>query len=79
MELITLIAAITFSHMGVQANFNRLWIGQEETPIEGRSISQCLEEMHQQGWTLTKARAKPDDLGTFCEYDFQRPITVPTL
>jgi hypothetical protein len=78
MELITLITATTFSGKGIPSTFNRLWIGQEEVPIAGRSLSQCLAEMYQQGWTLTKARAKPDDQGTLCEYDFQRPRAVPT-
>jgi hypothetical protein len=49
MEHITLITAKTFSRQGVESEFKRLGIGQEEVPIAGRSISQYLEEMIQQG------------------------------
>jgi hypothetical protein len=48
-------------------------------PIEGRSLSQYLEEMYQQGWNLTLARAKPHVQGTLCEYEFQRPKEVATM
>jgi hypothetical protein len=79
MEHITMIAATIASDKEVQAKLARLWIGQEEMPIEGRSIAQCLEEMHGQGWILTTARAKPHANGSLCEYEFQRPNAVATL
>jgi hypothetical protein len=76
MEHITMIAATLISDRGVHAELSRLWIGQEEIPVEGRSISQWLEEMQGQGWMLTTARAKPNGHGTLCEYEFQRPNAV---
>jgi hypothetical protein len=73
MEHITMIAATISSDKEIQGKLARLYIGQEEMPIEGRSISQCLEEMHRQGWNVTTARAKPGVNGCICEYEFQRP------
>jgi hypothetical protein len=73
MEHITMIAATISSDKEVQGKLARLCIGQEEMPIDGRSISQCLEEMHRQGWNVTTARAKPGPTGCICEYEFQRP------
>ncbi len=78
MEHLTMTATTLSSGEGVQGKFSRLWIGQEEVPIAGRSISQCLEEMIRQGWNLTTARAKPNHDGTLCVYEFQRPGTVST-
>jgi hypothetical protein len=76
MEHITLIAETTFSRKGIESEFSRLWIGQEEIPVGGRSISQCLEEMVQQGWKLTITRARADLHGIICEYNFERPSSV---
>lgn len=73
MEEITMIAAITYSQNRMGAKLERLWIGNDEVSIEGRSISQWLEEMYQQGWILIKSRATADLHGVLCEYDFQRP------
>jgi hypothetical protein len=75
-EHITLITATTFSREGMRAEFNRLWIGHEEIAITDRSISQCLEQMYQQGWTLTTSRAHANLHGIRCEYDFERPIPI---
>jgi hypothetical protein len=72
MEHVTMKAAVIAADKEGQAKLSRLWIGQEEKPIDGRSLSQYLEEMSQQGWNLTTARAKPNALGTVCEYEFQR-------
>ena len=72
-----MIAAVTFSSAEMNSRFNRLLIGEEEIPIEGRSIAQCLEEMYQQGWHLTTSRATVNLHGIVCEYEFQRPIAVP--
>jgi hypothetical protein len=79
MEYITMIVATTFSRGGAPAQFSKLWIGQEETAIEERSIMQCLEEMRQQGWELMKSRATADPRGVLCEYDFQRPLAMPSV
>jgi hypothetical protein len=60
----------------MKSEFKRLWIGQAEIAIADRSISQCLEEMSQQGWILITARARADLQGIVCEYDFERPFCV---
>jgi hypothetical protein len=79
MEHITMITATMSSGPEVQAEFCQLWIGQEEMPIEGRSLSQHLEEMYRKGWNLTIARAKPGAHGTLCEYEFQRMEAVAPM
>lgn len=68
-----MIAATMTSDLGAQAKFNRLWIGEEEVPVNGRSIPQCVEEMIQQGWDLALSRANPNAFGILREYAFQRP------
>src|SRR3712207_7161451 len=37
-EQITVTLAFAYSRAGVESKFERLWIGQEEVPIDGRSI-----------------------------------------
>jgi len=73
-EQVTMIVAVTYSKMGVESKCDRLWIGQEEILVEGRSISQYLEEMRAQGWNLSNSRATANFQGILCEYDFWRLI-----
>ena len=77
MEQITLTVTLTYSRMEVPSKIDKLLIGQEEIPLEGRSIAQCLEEMQQLGWQLTTSRATANLHGIVCAYDFQRPIAMP--
>jgi hypothetical protein len=79
MEHITMITETMSLGPGLPSEFSRLWIGQEEMPIQGRTLSQHLEEMYRQGWHLTIACAKPHVLGTLCEYEFQRPKALATM
>lgn len=76
-ERITLTIAVTYFRTEVAAKIDKLWIGDEEVPIGDRTISQCLEEMQQQGWQLTTSRATANLQGILCEYDFQRPRATP--
>jgi hypothetical protein len=78
MEHITLIIITAYSGDGTTAKFQAMWIGQEEVPIEGRSIAQILEEMQRQGWSLTSTRAGANQQGILCEYHFQRTMRPAT-
>jgi hypothetical protein len=73
MEQITMIVEATFARGGRKSKFNRLWLGEEEVPVDGRTIAQCLAKMLRQGWNITDTRATADQRGIVCEYDFQRP------
>ena len=77
MEYITMTLTTTFSRQDEASTFDKLWIGQEEISIDGRSISQCLEEMYRQGWELLISRATADLQGIRCEYEFQRTLVIP--
>src|SRR5262245_60522521 len=76
-EQVMMTMAVPYSKMEVESKLHKLWIGQAEVPVEGRSIPQCLEEMRTQGWTLSHSRATADFHGIVCEYDFWRPIPAP--
>jgi len=75
-EEITLAIKMAFSRVGIDSKFERLWLGHAEVPVGGRTISQCLEEMKQQGWNLLRCRATADFHGILCEYDFGRRIPM---
>ena len=77
MEYITMTITTTFSRQDEASTFDKLWIGQEEISIDGRSISQCIEEMYRQGWNLILSRATANLHGIRCEYEFQRTIVMP--
>jgi len=76
-EEVTVTVTMAFSKTGGESGFDRLWIGKEEVPIEGRSVSQCLEAITQQGWKLINSRATADFRGILCEYDFGRRVAQP--
>ena len=56
----------------IHSQLHRLWLDQVEVPTQGKSISQLLEEMKNQGWNLVTARAKPRNLGVLCMYEYER-------
>jgi hypothetical protein len=76
-EQITMSVVFAFSKSGAASTLEKLWIGQNEVAVSGRSISECLEEMQQQGWRLCGSRATADFHGIHCEYNFQRPAPEP--
>jgi hypothetical protein len=63
--------------MGADSQILTIGLGQEEQPVNGRSVQQCLDEMKQQGWDYIRARATADVHGILCEYDFWRPLHAP--
>jgi hypothetical protein len=74
MEYTTLTIETTSPGQGIPAKPHRLWIEQQEMPVEQHSLAQWLEEMSRQGWKSTRSRAMPNPTGTLCEFHFQRPV-----
>jgi hypothetical protein len=66
--------AMTPPSLGVPCSLKSLQVGEEEVPVEGRSLSQCLEDMQRRGWSLISSHAGMTELGARCIYTFERPV-----
>lgn len=69
-----MIAATESTPTGSSRRLSRLWIGNAEVPTEGRSLTQCLEEIRRQNWELVSASVNPHQHGALCMYQFQRKL-----
>lgn len=70
-----MIVQMTAPVVGTLSSLKSLWIGKEEVAVEGHSLVYYLDDMKQQGWSVSSASVTPSPKGTLCTYEYKRPLS----